>query len=133
MSNEAEPIRETIERWHQVLALRDMDKLRSLLDSNVVFHSPVMHTPQEGPVITARYLEAAAEVIANETFRYVRELASGRDAILEFNCEIDGIHVNGVDMIRCGADGKILEFKVMIRPEKALEVVKMEMFKALTR
>ena len=85
-----------------------------------MFHSPVVHTPQEGAVKVMAYLGAAAKVLGNDSFRYVRELVDGDDALLEFTAEIDGIHVNGIDLIRFDANGKIKDFKVMVRPMKAM-------------
>jgi len=66
-------------------------------------------------------------VFFNETFSYVREIASSRDAVLEFQVEIDGISVNGVDLIKWNDDGKIVEFKVMLRPLKAINLIQQKM------
>jgi hypothetical protein len=109
--------------WHQLVQDRNPEGLASLLSDEVVFHSPVVHTPQIGKAITTHYLTAAFHVFFNETFRYTREVAGARDAVLEFQVEIDGISVNGVDMISWDADGKIVEFKVMIRPLKAIRLI----------
>lgn len=107
--------------------MRDSSALNELLADDVVFHSPVVHTPQVGRAITAIYLTAAMQVFGNESFRYVRELTGERDAVLEFETEIDGITVNGVDMIKWNADGKIVEFKVMVRPLKAINLIHQKM------
>jgi len=117
----------TIKTWHQLVQNRDAAGLDSLLDDNVVFHSPVVHTPQKGKAITQHYLTAAFEVLFNGTFKYVRELQDEHNAILEFQVEIDGISVNGVDMIRWNEEGKITEFKVMIRPLKAVNILHQQM------
>ena len=90
----------TLARWHQLVQERNVKGLDALLADKVVFYSPVVHTPQEGKAITTQYLAAAFRVFFNESFRYVREIAGSRDAVLEFQVEIDGIGVNGVDMIR---------------------------------
>ncbi|MCH2488295.1 MAG: nuclear transport factor 2 family protein, partial [Erythrobacter sp.] len=84
---------------------------------------PVVHTPQTGRAIVTVYLAAAGQTLANDSFRYVRELVDGDTAMLEFTTEMDGIHVNGVDIIRFDADGMILDFKVMVRPLKAVNKV----------
>ena len=118
---------ETLARWHRVVATRDAGGLDALLAETVVFHSPVVHTPQVGKAITARYLAAAFHVFFNDSFRYVRELTSERDAVLEFEVDIDGIHVNGVDMIRWDANGLIVDFKVMLRPLKAVNLIHQKM------
>ncbi len=113
----------TLATWHQLVATRNASGLDSLLAESVVFHSPVVHTPQVGKEITKRYLAAAFEVFFNESFEYVRELAVPRDAVLEFQVEIDGIVVNGVDMLKWDDEGRIVEFKVMIRPLKAVSLI----------
>lgn len=117
----------TLSTWHQLQQTRDADGLDSLLDDNVVFHSPVVHTPQQGKAITKQYLSAAFSVFSNETFHYVRELKGSHDAILEFQVEIEGISVNGVDMIKWNDEGKIIDFKVMIRPLKAVNLIHQNM------
>ena len=117
----------TIEHWHQLARDRDIAGLDALLADDVVFHSPVVHRPQPGKALTARYLGAAFHVFMNDTFRYVRE-ASGTDfAALEFQVTIDGIDVNGVDLIAWDADGRIVDFKVMIRPLKAVTLIQQRM------
>ena len=113
--------------WHQVVRSRDTKALQALLDDSVVFHSPVVHTPQVGKAIAVQYLAAAFRVFFNESFRYVREVAGEHDAMLEFQVEIDGIVVNGVDMIRWNDEGRIVDFKVMIRPLKAIELIHRKM------
>jgi hypothetical protein len=116
-----------LDEWHRVAASRDVAALPGLLADEVVFHSPVVHTPQAGPVITAVYLGAAIEVLGNGTFRYLREFRGDHGAVLEFEATIDGIHVNGVDMISWNDAGKIVEFKVMLRPLKAVNLVHQKM------
>jgi hypothetical protein len=113
--------------WHRVARERDASGLDALLADEVVFHSPVVHTPQAGKALTARYLAAALRVLGNEHFRYVREIVGERDAVLEFVTEIDGITINGVDLVRADAAGRIVEFKVMIRPLKAIHLVQERM------
>ncbi|MEJ8810072.1 nuclear transport factor 2 family protein [Variovorax ureilyticus] len=116
-----------IAAWHQLLQDRNARGLDALLSDDAVFHSPVVHTPQVGRALTRAYLAAAFHVFFNESFRYVRELKSDHDAVLEFEVRIDGIAVNGVDMIKWNDDGKITEFKVMIRPLKAINLVHQKM------
>ena len=113
--------------WHRLVRTRDSSSLNELLAEDSVFHSPVVHTPQRGRALTAWYLAAAFEVFFNETFRYVREIVGDSDAMLEFETEIDGIIVNGVDLIKWNAAGKIVEFKVMLRPLKAINLVHQHM------
>ena len=113
--------------WHKVLEARDGAGIAPLLADDVVFHSPVVHTPQVGKPITSQYLMAAMHVLANPTFRYVREVVGERDAVLEFETELDGILVNGVDMVSWNDDGLITSFKVMVRPLKAIHRVQEKM------
>jgi SnoaL-like domain len=116
-----------IETWHRLVKTHDAQGLDALLADGVVFHSPVVHTPQIGKAITKKYLGAAFKVFFNDSFRYVRELQSERDAILEFEVTLDGITINGVDMIKWNDTGKITEFKVMIRPLKAVNLIHQKM------
>jgi hypothetical protein len=116
-----------LERWHNIVRERDAHGLGELLSDDVVFYSPVVHTPQIGKAITTKYLRAALHVFFNDKFRYVREIVGERDAVLEFETDIDGIVVNGVDMITWNDDGEIIEFKVMIRPLKAINLIHQKM------
>jgi hypothetical protein len=104
-----------------------MKGLSSLLADKVKFYSPVVHTPQTGKEITIQYLSAAFHVFFNESFQYVRELTGPRDAALEFEVEIDGISVNGIDLIKWDDEGKIVEFKVLVRPLKAINLIHQKM------
>lgn len=123
----------TISAWHELVVSRNPDAIGALLAGDVVFFSPVVHTPQIGKAITTMYLSAALHVFGNESFRYVREVVGDTDAVLEFETEIDGIIVNGVDMIRWNSDGKITEFKVMVRPLKAINLIHQKMGDILAR
>ncbi|TDR36980.1 SnoaL-like protein [Tahibacter aquaticus] len=112
-----------IARWHRIVNERDVAGLDALLADDAVFHSPVVYTPQVGKPVTRAYLAAALAVFGNDTFRYRRELHGDHDAVLEFELELDGIVINGVDMIRWNAEGRITEFKVMLRPLKAVTLI----------
>src|SRR6202050_3887558 len=120
-----------VKTWHRIVENRDMRGLDALLADEAVFHSPVVHTPQIGKAITKKYLAAAFHVFFNESFRYVRELQGDRDAVLEFEVNLDGITVNGVDMIKWNDAGKITEFKVMLRPLKAVNLIHQKMGETL--
>jgi SnoaL-like domain len=117
----------TIRAWHQLVESRNSIGLDALLSEDVIFHSPVVHTAQVGKAITKQYLAAAFGVFFNESFRYTREVIGNHDAVLEFQVEIDGISVNGVDMIKWNPAGQIIEFKVMIRPLKAINLIHQKM------
>ena len=116
-----------IAAWHQLVEERNAPGLDALLADEATFHSPVVHTPQVGKAITKKYLAAAFQVFFNPSFRYVRELAGERDAVLEFELELEGIRINGVDMIKWNDEGKITEFKVMLRPLKAVNLIHQKM------
>ena len=117
----------TLSIWHELVRTQNTKGLSSVLADEVVFYSPVVHTPQVGKTITLQYLSAAFHVFFNEFFRYVRELTGPRDAVLEFQVEINGINVNGVDMIKWDDEGKIVELKALIRPLKAVNLIHQKM------
>ena len=116
-------IQDTVAAWHTLLKTKDAAGLDAILADNVVFYSPVVHTPQEGKLITTLYLTAALHVFVNDSFKYLREVVSDNNAVLEFMTVIDGITVNGVDMLTWGTDRRITEFKVMVRPLKAINLI----------
>ncbi len=109
--------------WHALATGPDPERLARLVAEDAVFHSPVVHTPQEGRALVVAYLSAAAATLGQGQFRYVREIVDGENAMLEFTCVLDDIQVNGVDIIRFDRSGKISDFKVMIRPIKAVNKV----------
>ena len=113
-----------LKNWHRVLEGGNQPQaLAEIIREDAVFHSPVVHTPQVGKPVVMAYLVAAAHVLGNDSFRYVRELVDGDEMMLEFVTELDGIAINGVDIIRWNSDGKISDFKVMVRPLKAINKV----------
>jgi hypothetical protein len=115
---------DNLARWHEYMqSAGDPALLSDLLADDAVFHSPVVHTPQAGKAVVMAYLVAAAHVLGNDSFHYVRELVDGDEMMLEFVTELDGIRINGVDIIRWNGDGKITDFKVMVRPLKAINKV----------
>lgn len=116
----------TLELWHDMLAKRDLRRLDEVLAEECVFLSPIVHTPQRGRELTSLYLTAALNVF-NESFQYVKEVVSPQHAVLEFTCEVDGIVVNGVDIMTFDEAGKIIEFKVMVRPLKAVNLLHAKM------
>lgn len=120
---------EALDRWHALMESGSNDGLWELLAEDCVFLSPVVHTPQRGRAICHAYLSAAQQVF-NQDFRYVREVVQGNHAILEFECVMDDIQINGVDMITADGD-QITEFKVMVRPLKAVNKVHEKMMAML--
>ena len=116
--------REGLRRWHAVIeGGSDPSALAAIIREDAVFHSPVVHTPQRGRARVVAYLAAAGQTLGNASFRYVRELIDGDNALLEFETEMDGIQVNGIDLIRFDQEGQIADFKVMVRPLKAVNKV----------
>jgi ketosteroid isomerase-like protein len=115
-----------IDSWHRFLTDPDATGLDDLLADDVVFYSPVVYTPQRGKQVTALYLHAAKQVLpggGDGTFRYTKQVVGTDTAVLEFETTVDGTYVNGVDIIRCSAAGKIVEFRVMLRPLQAVNAV----------
>jgi hypothetical protein len=112
-----------LDRWYGYMKSHDRGALWDLLHPDVVFESPVVHTPQRGRDITFKYLSSAAKVLGGAGFAYVGEWRSDNGAVLEFQTEIDGIKLNGVDIIAFADDGRITNFKVMVRPLKAINLL----------
>jgi hypothetical protein len=107
--------------WHAYMESGgDAELLSAQIAEDAVFHSPVVHSPQEGKAKVMLYLLSAAKVLGNDSFSYVREIVKGNEALLEFTSEIDGIKINGIDLISFDDSGKIIDFKVMVRPVKAV-------------
>jgi hypothetical protein len=115
-------IEETLELWHIFLESRDFEILDKLLDENVVFHSPIQWKVPEGKFMTMMYLKAAMSILGEggTEFQYVNKFLADNKCVLEFTAKIDGVIINGIDMIECNHKGKIVSFKVMIRPLKAI-------------
>ena len=111
-----------LDKWYGYMKSHDKAALWDLLHPDAVFESPVVHTPQRGRDITFKYLSSAEQVLGGEGFKYVGEWRSDNGAVLEFVKEIDGITINGVDIITF-ADGQITHFKVMVRPLKAMNLL----------
>jgi hypothetical protein len=139
-------INEVIEKWHAHLRGELPGGLDELLDDDVVFYSPIVFTPQRGKAITKKYLEAAAQTLPGERptgassgeksgggFGYSKSVMSGDTAVLEFETTVSGKYVNGVDIIRCNEEGRIIEFRVMIRPLQAVNLVHSQMAAMLER
>lgn len=129
-----------VEKWYEVMKSNDMDKLDELLAEDVVFYSPVVYTPQKGKDITKMYLMAAGGVFGEGTkdevtdsnnsqskFKYIKEIIGEKSALLEFETEMNGIYVNGVDVISWNEEEKITEFKVIVRPLQAVNMLHQKM------
>jgi ketosteroid isomerase-like protein len=117
--------------WHNLVKTRDPAGLAALLADDVVFRSPIVHTPQVGKARTSMYLTGAVQVLGNDDFTYIREVVDAPNVVLEFTTRIDGIDVNGVDIIEFNDAGQIVDFKVMLRPMKAIQIVGQKMVEML--
>ena len=138
-------IHEVIKQWHAHMRGELANGLDVLLDDDVVFYSPIVYTPQVGKEITKLYLQAAGQTLPGENsspqntndslkrFRYTKEVLAGNTAVLEFETTVEGKYVNGVDIITCNDAGKIVEFRVMIRPLQAINLVHKQMGEMLER
>ena len=134
-------IEQAMEQWHRFLRGEDPDALDTLLHDDCVFYSPIVFTPQHGKALTKLYLQAAGQALPGDAggsstpdpssdtgkFRYTKKVIADDTAVLEFETTVEGKYVNGVDIIRVDADGKIVEFRVMIRPLQAVEAVHRQM------
>ena len=120
-----------LDSWHDIIRSGDASALDTLIADDAVFHSPVVHTPQVGKAIVVKYLTAAAKVLLNGSFHYVREMVDERQAILEFEVTIDDIVINGVDHICWNDNNQIIEFKVWVRPLKGMQKLHQWMAKTL--
>ena len=136
-----------IEKWHDIMknpGPNITEKLDDLLHDDVIFYSPVVFTPQKGKEITKLYLSAAGGVFSSNKdkeqskpeeskFRYTKELIHDNHACLEFETEINGIYVNGIDLITWNDENKITEFKVLVRPLQAVNTLHQMMGEMLDR
>ncbi|TML78123.1 MAG: nuclear transport factor 2 family protein [Actinobacteria bacterium] len=124
-------IEQVVERWHRFIAGNSSEDLDTLLADEVVFYSPIVYTPQRGKAVTTMYLHAAAQTLLGDggdgAFRYTKEILADDAAVLEFETTVGGKYVNGVDIIRCDDNDRIVEFRVMIRPLQAINVVHEQM------
>jgi len=112
-----------LEKWHEIVKAQDLAALPDLLADDAVFCSPIVHTPQQGRDLVMMYLTGASHLLFNGTFEYLKETRGDHCAILEFQAVVDGLTINGVDIISWNDDEKITEFKVMVRPLKALNMM----------
>ena len=122
-----------LDKWYGYIKSHDRAALWDLLHPDAVFESPVVHTPQLGRDITFKYLASADKVLGGPDFAYTGEWRSDTGAVLEFQTEIDGIKLNGVDIITFDADGRITNFKVMVRPLKAINLLQQKMGELLAK
>lgn len=137
-------IEKCMENWHKHLRGEFEGGLDALLDDDCVFYSPIVFSPQKGKALTKMYLQAAGSTFSGsdepvkaallddansdgKKFHYIKEVMSGNHAVLEFETELEGKYVNGIDMITCNDEGKIVEFKVMILLLQAIQMMHAQM------
>ena len=133
-------IEHVVAQWHAYLRGELPGGLDDLLDDDVVFYSPIVFTPQRGKQVTSLYLQAAGQTFAGSDsvssrqgsdpggrFHYTKTVLGDGTAVLEFETTMQGKYVNGVDIIRCNDEGRIIEFRVMIRPLQAVNLVHEQM------
>jgi len=125
------PISESLQRWHDMVARKDLSGVTELFDSEVVFRSPMAHRPYTTPLVVSTILNTVATIF--EDFAYHRELATvdGSSVVLEFSARVGKRELKGIDFIRFNEQGKIVEFEVMIRPMSGLSALGEEMGKRL--
>lgn len=121
-----------IKNWHNFVKTKQVSILDSLLSENIIFYSPVVHSPQKGLNIAKKYLEAASLVLFNSSFKYINETHNTNSAICEFECELNNIYINGIDIIEWESN-KITSFKVMVRPLKGILLLKEKMAEILIK
>jgi hypothetical protein len=124
---------DALDKWYGYIKSHDDAMLWDLLHPDAVFESPVVYTPQRGREITFKYLSSATKVLGGEGFVYLGEWRNPTGAVLEFETQIDGIKINGVDIIRFGDDDRITHFKVMVRPLKGMNLLHQLMAEQLTK
>ena len=112
-----------IPAWHEAVNAHDFGRVERLLADDAIFQSPAVHSPQQGKALVSKYLRAAMTVLNNDTLRYLGEWTAERSAVLEFEATIEGVYINGVDMIWWNEEGLITRFKVMVRPMKGLNTL----------
>lgn len=122
---------DVLAKWHEAVKTHDLTVFEAIVADDAVFESPAIHKPQAGKAMVSMYLRGAMMVLNNGLFRYVEEWVSERSAVLEFVAKVDGLDVNGVDIIRWNGEGRVTGFKVMVRPYKGLTALMAAMKKLL--
>ena len=117
----------SLQRWHDMLDRRDLTALPELLAANVVFRSPMAHTPYPGPAVVSTILNTVIKVFVDFTYHRQLVTADGLSVVLEFSARVDGRELKGIDMIRFDEQGKIVDFEVMVRPMSGLQALGAEM------
>jgi hypothetical protein len=123
--------RETLDKWHRMVAAGDLSAVASLCALEAVFRSPVAHTPYRGAELVAAFLQQAVQTFSD--FRYHRTFIGGeRDVVLEFSAKVGGKELKGIDMIHFDEAGRIADFEVMVRPATGLQALGAEMARRMT-
>ena len=110
---------QAVKAWHAVVESGDPALLDGLLADDVIFRSPAVYAPQPGKDLTMLYLRSAMTVLG-PSLRYVGEWYGPSSAVLEFEADLDGMYVHGVDMLRWNDEDRLISFTVMVRPMRGL-------------
>jgi hypothetical protein len=100
---------------------KDLSRIDALFDEDAVFRSPVVYRPYEGREAIKTILGAVLRVF--EDFRYAAQLEDGDTAVLAFETRVGEREVQGIDMLTFGADGRIVELTVMVRPMSGMHAL----------
>jgi hypothetical protein len=120
-----------LHEWHRIVATGDHAALTALLHPDAVFRSPVAFRPYRGAPAVALILRTVFGVFSG--FAYERQFAGGDgfDVALEFRARVGDRDLKGIDLIRFDAEGRIVDFEVMIRPASGLQALAVEMGRRL--
>jgi hypothetical protein len=100
---------------------KDFSKVEELFAADATFRSPVVFKPYEGREVIAVILGAVLQVF--EDFRYVDHVETGDTAVLVFEAHVGDRELQGVDILRFGADARIKEMIVMVRPMSGMQAL----------
>jgi hypothetical protein len=129
MSDKIMKVEETLERWHDFVANPSAEILQEIFAEGIRFHSPFVWKPKEGKEAAVVLIMTVAEVF--EDFGYIRQLVAGNHLALEFEARIGDLNLRGIDLMELDADGRVVDFEVMVRPANGLQALGMEMAKRL--
>jgi hypothetical protein len=124
-----EILSKTLLQWHQFVETPKATILNEILDENIKFHSPFVWKPKDGKMMAMGILMTVTEIF--EDFHYIREIINENQWCLEFEAKVGEFTLRGVDLIELNAQGKIIDFEVMIRPANALQALGAEVGKRL--
>ena len=116
----------TLGRWHEFVTTQKPEILHEILSDDMKFHSPFIWKPKDKRFAL---MVLTTVVTVFENFRYTREMFGENSCTLEFAANIGAVALEGVDIIEFDDAGKIVDFKIMIRPANGLQKLGEEMGK----